>query len=106
MSILLTTEAVNSSSVIPSPLLRLSIWRSPDVLQNVTIQWPDDPVEAAASWCDNDNTCEAASSGMVRFREVKVESLATGEFRLAFANRDSVIGGFRARWLHRRVLCG
>ena len=107
MSILLTTEAVNdSSAVIGSPHLRLSVWRSPSVLQNATIQWPGDPVEASASWCENDDTCEAASSGMVQFHEVWVDSLATGEFRLAFASRDSVIGGFRAGWLHRQMMCG
>lgn len=107
MSILLTTrEVTESTSRIESPHLRLSVWRSPMALENVTIRWPADPVEATASWCENENVCEAASSGMVRFHEVMVDSLATGEFRLAFANRDSIIGGFRAGWLHREMMCG
>jgi hypothetical protein len=107
VSILLTTgEVTESTSIIETPHLRVSVWRSPEALENVTIRWPEDPAEATASWCDNDTTCEAASAGVVRFREVQVDSIAAGEFRLAFAGRDSVIGGFRATWLHRQMMCG
>jgi hypothetical protein len=107
VTILLTTEEVADSNVVPgTPHVRLSVWRSPTALENVSIRWPADPVEATASWCENDQTCEAASAGIVRFHEVKADSIATGEFRLAFAGRDSVIGGFRAGWLHRQMLCG
>jgi hypothetical protein len=107
VSILLTTEPVtDSTAVIGSPHVRLSVWRSPTALENVSIRWPADPVEATASWCENDQTCEAATAGVVRFHEVKADSIAAGEFRLAFAGRDSVIGGFRAGWLHRQMLCG
>ena len=107
MTILLTTQPVSDSTgVIDAPHLRLSVWRSPASLGGVSVEWPADKVEAAASWCDNATECEAATSGVVRFREVKTDSVAEGNFWLAFAHRDSSVGGFRAGWLHRQMMCG
>jgi hypothetical protein len=107
VTILLTTQAVTeSTSMIETPHLRLSVWRSPEVLEDAAIAWPANPAEAAASWCENENVCEAARAGTIHFRALMVDSIAAGEFRLAFAARDSVVGGFRAGWLRRRMLCG
>jgi hypothetical protein len=105
VSIILTTAPLDSTMTPTEPWIHLSIWRDSAVLANGLHEWPSDEQVGAASECPTADSCEAAETGRVRFREFEGDTLV-GQFRLTFRNDDPIEGGFRAVWLERRMMCG
>lgn len=105
VSILLTTAAFDSITPPSPPFLRLAIWKSRASLGSGVFAWPSDEQVGAASYCETGESCEAAETGRVQFRETGDSTLA-GKFELSFKSKGPVAGGFRAVWLEHRVLCG
>ncbi|HEV8125397.1 MAG TPA: hypothetical protein VGP80_14210 [Gemmatimonadales bacterium] len=106
VSILLTTGPVDSAAQPSPPFLRLAIWKSRASLGSGVFAWPSDEQVGAASYCVTGESCEAADTGRVQFRDTGSDSMVVGEFQLSFKNQGPVAGGFRAVWLEHRVLCG
>lgn len=100
-------SAAPADSTPPSPPhLRLSLWRSAPELERNTFAWPAETQEAAATWCETNDACQAAPAGRVRIRRVWPDSLIEGEFDLQLDGLTWVGGGFRAVWLETRIICG
>lgn len=106
VSVLLTTQPIDSSWQVRLPSLRLSIWRDLAAVENGVFTWPADEQVGVASWCETENDCESARAGRVRFHGMAPDSLLTGEFDLSFAGRGQVKGGFKAAWRHHQMMCG
>jgi hypothetical protein len=104
IAILLTAHAADSLDA-GFPMVRLMIYPRGDVVAGHTYRWPEVPEMAAANRCDSAGACEAASSGEITLSEVRADT-AVGRARLLFANGTEIVGGFRAAWLNRRVMCG
>jgi hypothetical protein len=106
VSILLTTGPVDSAAQPSPPFLRLAIWKSRASLGSGVFAWPSDEQVGAASYCVTGESCEAADTGRVQFRDTGGDSALAGQFELSFKNQGQVAGGFRAIWVEHRVMCG
>lgn len=106
VSILLTTHTIDSTQQVELPYARLTVWRGLETLAGGVFVWPADEMLATGSWCDTENHCESAQSGMIEIHAVGDDSSITGDFELAFASGEPVAGGFQAVWLNRQVACG
>lgn len=106
VSILLTTAPLDSTLMPTEPWIHLYIWRDRAALANGVFVWPSDEQVGAGSECPTADSCEAAQTGMVRFRESEGDSILVGEFELTFRNDEPLAGGFRAVWLTRQTFCG
>jgi hypothetical protein len=106
VSILLTAEPLDSGLTPKAPYLRLAVWKDLGALQDAVFIWPSEEQVGSASYCAEENSCEAALTGLIQFRKLGADSSLAGEFELTFANEEPFSGGFLARWLPHTMLCG
>lgn len=86
--------------------LRISIWKPLAEVQGRTFSWPADAARGGAVRCVSEESCQPIAVGTIRFRPAEPDSSVSGYLRLRFGAADSVVGGFRAAWRSRRVMCG
>ncbi len=104
VAILLTAHAAESLGT-GFPLVRLMIYPRDTLVAGRTYRWPEQPEMAMGNRCEAAIDCEAATSGEITLTELRADT-AVGQARLLFANGTEIVGGFRAAWLHRQVMCG
>lgn len=104
VTIFLTADPATPDTV-PYPQLRISIWRTGQVLPGNTFSWPGKEQVGAASRCDRENNCTPAAAGRVTFKAFQSDSALAGSFALRFPE-GATTGGFRARWRGQRAFCG
>jgi hypothetical protein len=62
--------------------------------------------QGSALYCNERGTCEAAIAGTLTVDAVTSDSTVDASTTLAFPSSGRVIGGIRARWVPRTMLCG
>lgn len=85
--------------------IQIALWMGLDSLPGRRLSWPEDGSKGVLFECPSAESCTAIHAGLVSIAEVLRDTIR-GEVRLVTAAGDSVQGGFRARWISRRMLCG
>jgi hypothetical protein len=86
--------------------LRIALWGtfSPPVGQEIRLG--RDPKLGAATYCPQENKCEAARSGSIFIETYERGKGATGHYEFVFPKAGRRTGNFRAVWCETREMCG
>ena len=88
------------------PQIRVVVYPRSEAVAGRRYRWPADPEVGAGRRCLESQPCESAVSGEINFRPTGSDTALEGSILLHFAAGDSIIGGFRAEWRPRQMLCG
>ena len=108
ISVLLSATAGSDTAGVDAnarPLVRVSVYPRSPLGTGQRFSWPADPEQASGVRCLPGASCESASRGWVKLSG-EPDSVLSGSLELHFADGSTVAGAFRARWIHRTVLCG
>jgi hypothetical protein len=85
--------------------LRIALWRNLPPKAGQKIEFKGDR-PGVASFCPQENQCEAAKSGTVEIESYEESKGASGRYDLEFTKAGRMTGRFRATWCAMRFLCG
>jgi hypothetical protein len=89
------------------PVLRVSIWQSPNLPLGARFAFPDSTGKVGAAYLQP-STSDAVTGlrGTVWFTKVVAGEAAQGQFDLADPRGKKYVGAFTAKWIMERVMCG
>ena len=90
---------------ISAPYLRVSLWKELDQLAGHEWKWPGDSEVGAASLCQTEDSCQAATAGVVQLDPMGAEPRVAGSLRLEFGSEPPIEGRFVAVWRQRTGPC-
>lgn len=86
--------------------LRIALWGILSLHAGQEIQLGRDPKLGTASYCPQENDCEAAKSGSLFIESFERGKGATGHYEFVFPKAGRRTGSFRAAWCDTRMMCG
>jgi hypothetical protein len=89
-----------------SARLRINLWRELPLKAGQKLDLSRATSAGVASFCAQENQCEAADSGTVWIEGLEPGKSISGRYELAFKKRGGLAGKFRANWCKNRQLCG
>jgi hypothetical protein len=89
-----------------SARLNINLWRGLPLKAGQKFELTRTATVGSASFCPQENQCEAAESGTVWIEGIEQRKSIAGRYEFAFRKAGRLAGKFRANWCQIRRLCG
>jgi hypothetical protein len=86
--------------------LRIALWRDLPPVAGQKMELGGNSKMGVASYCPQENQCEAAKSGSLVIESYEEGKGASGSYDLVFPKAGRLAGRFRAAWCAVRIRCG